>query len=43
MIFFKWFEEVKTGNSASPCDRHTRRQLLEYIFYGEGDEIFYKR
>ena len=35
----RYLVEVKTGNSASPSDRHTRRQLLEYIFYGEGDEI----
>ena len=35
----RYLVEVKTGNSASPSDRNTRRQLLEYIFYGEGDEI----
>ena len=35
----RYLVEVKTGNSASPSDRYTRRQLLEYIFHGEGDEI----
>ena len=35
----RYLVEVKTGNSASPSDLNTRRQLLEYIFYGEGDEI----
>ena len=35
----RYLVEVKTGNSALPSDRHTRRQLLEYIFNSEGDEI----
>lgn len=35
----RYLVEVKTGNSASPSERQTRRQLLEYIFYSEGNEI----